>query len=117
MCEALASLGGSRADVLTPHLPPILKLIQKFTHDAPLNTHKTKLMVGTRGNFLKFEFVKNMPCILCDCCCKVIELCILFASNLNLIFCTDFEIHLFFSGYISDISDASVPWSCVVQPS
>ncbi|XP_063608036.1 integrator complex subunit 7-like [Penaeus indicus] len=44
VCEALASLGGSRADVLAPHLPPILKLIQKFTHDAPLNTHKTKLM-------------------------------------------------------------------------
>lgn len=60
VCEALASLGGSRADVLAPHLLPILKLIQKFTHDAPLNTHKTKLMVSTRGNFLKSEYVKDI---------------------------------------------------------
>ncbi|KAK3880532.1 hypothetical protein Pcinc_014980 [Petrolisthes cinctipes] len=45
VCEALASLGGSRSDVLTPHLPPILKLMQKLTIDAPLNIHKTKLMV------------------------------------------------------------------------
>ncbi|XP_050722010.1 integrator complex subunit 7-like [Eriocheir sinensis] len=44
VCETLASLGGSR-DVLTPHLPPVLKLVQKLTLEAPLNAHKTKLMV------------------------------------------------------------------------
>ncbi|XP_071531436.1 integrator complex subunit 7 isoform X2 [Panulirus ornatus] len=45
VCEAMASLGGSRGEILTPHLTPILKLIQKFTLEAPLNVHKTKLMV------------------------------------------------------------------------
>lgn len=46
VCEALASLGGSRGDVLTPHLPPVLKLVQKLTLEAPLSAHKTKLMVS-----------------------------------------------------------------------
>lgn len=46
VCEALASLGGSRGDVLTPHLTPVLKLVQKLTLEAPLNAHKTKLMVS-----------------------------------------------------------------------
>ncbi|XP_064093034.1 integrator complex subunit 7-like [Macrobrachium nipponense] len=45
ICEALASLGGTHGDVLTPHLVTILKFIQKYTHEAPLSSHKTKLLV------------------------------------------------------------------------
>lgn len=45
VCEALASLSASRPQVLTPHLAPVLKLIQNYTLEAPLNAHKTKLMV------------------------------------------------------------------------
>ncbi|KAK7075353.1 hypothetical protein SK128_022949, partial [Halocaridina rubra] len=45
VCEALASLGGSHGEILNPHLPTILKFIQKFTLEAPLDSHKTKLLV------------------------------------------------------------------------
>lgn len=57
VCEALASLGGNRGDVLTPHLTPVLKLVQKLTVEAPLNAHKTKLMVSS---FFIHQHVKHV---------------------------------------------------------
>ncbi|CAL4091822.1 unnamed protein product, partial [Meganyctiphanes norvegica] len=46
VAEALASLGGSQADVLTSHLAPIIEFITKHAKQAPFDEDKTKLMVS-----------------------------------------------------------------------